>query len=117
MSRSDAGEAIGGGVVAIGIFLILVLLWLTFQAAKLVLRTVAAHPHNKPLRVALAVALGAVLLAAVAGKAVPAFNALAGVALLALVATAWAVDLYYDGLFKREMTRERLVSDVLGSWW
>lgn len=115
--RSHNEEEAAVALTLLAIVLLVLLAWLAFEALKLVVTTVAAHPRNPPLRLAGVVALVTIALALAAGGRLAPLNALAGLALVGLVLTAWAVRTYYDALFQRSLTRERLVQDVLGPWW
>ncbi len=115
---SSSEEAALFAAALFALALLLVLAWLLAQVVGLTVRTFILHPHNRPLQVAGVVALLALLLAALTGLQVPALNMLAGVAVLGLVGTAWAVDTYYDTMFKPALTRETFVHEVLEEpWW
>jgi hypothetical protein len=108
------------GLMLIALIVIVALLILAFLAAQaiaVVVRATAAHASNRMLRIAWGVALVATLPALLIAGRVMALNVVAGVGLGLLVATAWGVETYYDTLFKRAFTRERLVHEVIGPWW
>ena len=115
---SSSAETAAVAALLLAAVVLLLLAWLACQALALVVKTCAAHPDNKPLRWAVGVALAATLAAAATGLRILPLVILAALALVVLVATAWIVKTYYDALFARPLTRQRLIGDVLQSpWW
>ena len=119
--RSSSDELMASGfalVALLTLVALIILAWLACQAIALVVETCAAHPGNRPLRWAVGVALVATLAAGVSGLRFLLLNVLAALALVTLVATAWVVKTYYEELFTRSLTPQRLIGDVLQSpWW
>ena len=119
-TRTSRRRAEDDGFVLIALLVIVALVILAFlvvQAVAVVIRATAAHSSNRMLRIAWGVALVATLFALLTALRFIALNAVAGVGLGLLVGTAWGIETYYDTMFKRRLTRERLVHEVLGPWW
>ncbi len=114
-SSTDGAAAVGLAVMVLVVLLVLV--WLAVEAVVMVVRTIAAHPGNKPLWCAMGVATIATLLLLLSAGQIAVINLFAGIAVGNLVLTAWGVQTYHDTLLKRAVTGKRLVQEVLGPWW
>ncbi len=124
-SPSDglAGAA-AGGMVLLAVVVLLLLLYLAYLAARLIGRTVAQHPHNRVLRIALTVFAARWGWAIVALPQAPrsalavTFLALAILSALALLCVARVIEIYYDNQAQRPITKETVIADVLDfPWW
>lgn len=120
----DPAEAAAGGVILATLLAVLLLLFLAYKAASLVGRTIAQHPRNLALWIALGACgvswcLAAAFLTQAPQSALTGtLVALAGLTTLALVCTAHIVELYYDNRARRPVTKETLIADVLSlPWW
>jgi hypothetical protein len=126
--RSSSAMVLGsamGSLASVGIlllvFLILVGIYLLFQAARLVITIMVKYPHSHAMRVALGFAIGCLVftvvsfLIPIAGLQELALL-LFGFSLASLVVTAYVVKLYNYELSLPE--KEPLVTKVLKRpWW
>jgi hypothetical protein len=94
-----------------------VCVYLVAMAVWLVASTLAQHPDNKPLWLALGAAITAAALAWAGQGASPVLNGLAGLAITALLITAGTVKTYYDPLVQRPITKEVFIDDILERPW
>lgn len=104
-------------VIALSLLLLLLAAYLLWQGSKLVAETVVAHPSCRVLQGALGATLLAILAAIAFGAQVPALVAVAVGSVLVLVLVCRCVQLYYDPLQQRRITKEGLLEDVLQSAW
>lgn len=120
--RQRWDEELAGSFVGLALLLaivtMLITIWLAVKAVELLVRVGVSHPDNRALQVAGGIAGGAIVLAALLGERFPVLVALAGLSLLALLATAKAVELYYDERLQPEVSREYVLDQVLHQpWW
>ncbi len=120
MSSRDwegAGAVAGAGVAA-AIVIAIILIWLAIKIIELVARTLIAHPHNLPLRVALAVFGAALLVGSFTAWESIVVNSLVGVSLLALVMMCKILEVYYAPVLETEWDRDAVAQAVLHEpWW
>jgi len=115
--RSDEllAESLVGFTLIIALVVLVIGVWLVVKSVDLVIRQLAAHPDNKPLWIALGVALLVTVPVVLTGGRPPLLLLLWFVSLLALVLVAWIVELVYDPQLQVE---EALVDQVLHqAWW
>lgn len=112
----QAGEAAGTALALILIVGSIIMLWLLYKAVELVIRVVVRHPTNRPMWVALGL-VGASVIATLATNGHPAAGGALSFSLAATLVTAKAVELYYDPLLVRELTKDDVREMVLHDWW
>lgn len=120
--RSSLSDALAGSLVGIAVLLTVLLIaaaiWLLVKACELVVRVLLAHPRNKALRAAVALAVASPLPVLATGFQDPALGLVVVISCLVLIATAKVVELYHDQLFQRQADRDTFVHDVLHEpWW
>ncbi len=106
----------GAGSVAFLVAVMLILLiYLTVKAINLIVRAFCKRPKHKALWTALiSVAVSLLLTLLTRGNVIAVM--LTCISVLALLLTAYIIDVYYDNLFQKPP--ESLVSSVLhNSWW
>lgn len=125
---SSAGDAFAmgaaSGVLLIALGLLVLAIWVTVKAINLLVRVYSRYPHNRALHVALGSCLGLwalTLFSAVVTSDAPIIGVfLTGAMLstLALLLTAWVVEVYYDERFRRERPQGLPIMEILKEpWW
>ncbi len=109
----EAGAAFGV-LLVVGL---IVTIWLLSKMVEMVVRVWMIDPHNRVLRWATGIAVGMLLLCGLTGGQLAPINALAGLAVGALLLVCKILDVYYDTLLQREITKETVIHDVLHEPW
>lgn len=120
--RRTWDEELASSFVGLAILLAIVAMvigiWLVVKSVELVVRVGIAHPDSRALRIAGGGCLAMIVAAAGVGGRYPVVVVLAACSVLLLVATAKAVELYYDERLQPEVTREYVLDQVLHQpWW
>lgn len=112
------------GLVLVALVGLLLAAYGAVKAVNLVVRSLAHHPRNRALWIALTCCLGSWLVLGLAATLLVASSVLAVLGGLAVASTAalllvaHIVEVYYAGVFQRARTRDTLLADVLNRpWW
>jgi hypothetical protein len=104
-------------MVGLVVAFLIICTWLTIKAAELVIRVLVHCPTNRAMHIALGCFVLLNALAVLASGQSPLLNSLAGLATLALVITAKAVEVYYDDVLQPPVNRETMIHDALHEPW